>query len=130
MKNIARNSVVVTLFNVAGSLLVFLSSVVIAYKFGAGREMDVYFAATSLPFFIMTILSLTLNFTFIPFFATYNAKAGAEKWKIVSSFINSTIILTAILAGAGMVFSERIMEVITPGFSQDKLTEAARLMAL
>ncbi len=130
MSSVAKNSIIVTIFNIAGTALVFVSNIIIAYKFGAGKAMDVYFAATTAPFFVMTILSMTLSFTFIPIFTAYEKNEKQDRWEIVSSFINSSLVLTTVICAAGMIFSRKIMSIITPGFSQLKIEEAAYLMAL
>jgi putative peptidoglycan lipid II flippase len=130
MGSIARNSVIVTAFNVAGTALIFFSNLVIAYKFGAGREMDIYFASTTLPFFVMTVLSLAINFTFIPVLSQLDKEQSPERWNVVSGFMNLNLIFTVLVSAACMLFSLRIMAVITPGFTQDKLESSAALMAV
>src|SRR3989338_5721274 len=97
MGAIAKNSIIVTSFSAVGTALVFVSNMVIAYKFGAGRAMDVYFAATTVPLLIITILSMTLNLTFIPVFTAYEKTNEKDRWEVVSSFINSNLILTTII---------------------------------
>lgn len=130
MGSIARNSIVVTVVNTLGTLLVLLSNVVIAYRFGAGKDMDVYFAATALPFFVITILSMTLNFTFIPVFTEYEKRGKSDTWDVVSSFMNASVIVATVICVAGMLFSKKIMALITPGFDAAKLDASAGLMAL
>ena len=128
MSRIVRTSLIVTIFTVAELGLGFLSNVVIAAKFGAGREMDVFLAATTLPLFIITILSGSLNFTFIPVFAEYRAKDPQEIWKVVSSFVNLNIVVTSMVCILGMIFAYPLVKLLTPGFSEEKLIKSAELL--
>jgi putative peptidoglycan lipid II flippase len=108
----------------------FLANVVIAAKFGAGKDMDVFFAATTLPYFIAAIICGALSFTFIPVFAEYRLNSPGEIWKVVSSFINLSAIVSTILCVAGIVAAYPIMKVLAPGFDNAKLIQAAALLRL
>ena len=128
MSKIAHSALTVTFFTLGGIALSFLSNVVIAASFGAGADMDMFLAATTLPLFITTILSSSLNFTFIPVFAKYREKDIDGTWKLVSSFINLSALATAAVCLAGMVFAHPIMHAIVPGFGPEKLARSAELL--
>lgn len=130
MGQLAKNSVIVTVFNVLGTSLVLISNIIIAYKFGAGRDMDIYFAATTIPFFAMTIVSVSLSFTFIPVFTVYEKRKDRDTWEVVSSFINIIILAVSIFCLAGIIWSKTITKIITPGFDALKVKEAAMLMSI
>ena len=127
MSQIVKSSIIVTIFTVLGLGLGLLSNVIIAMKFGARTEMDVFLAATTVPFFITGILSSALSFTFIPVFAEYRAKGSEEIWKVVSSFINLGVTITAILCLVGVTFAAPIMKVLVPGFTEDKIAHTVVL---
>jgi len=128
VSKIARSSLIVTLFTLLGLGLSFLSNVIIAAHFGAGRDMDVFLAATTLPFFITSILSSSLNFTFIPVFAEYREKDPGEIWTVVSSFINLNTLAALAVCIAGILLADPIMGAIAPGFSPDKAARSAELL--
>jgi len=128
VSKIARSSLIVTVFTLLGLGLSFLSHVIIAAHFGAGKDMDVFLAATTLPFFITNILSGSLNFTFIPVFAEYREKEPSEIWKVVSSFINLNTLAALAVCVIGLVLARPIMNTIAPGFSEDKLARSAELL--
>ncbi len=129
MNRIAKTSLIVTIFTAIGLGLNFLSTVIIAAKFGAGRDMDVYLVATSLPLYIITIFAGTLNFTFIPVFSEYKLKDAQELWKIVSSFMNLVVLTTFVLCLAGMVFSYPLVRLLAPGFDAEKVRLSATLLS-
>lgn len=128
MSRLAKSSLIVTAFTALGLGLGFLSNVLIAAKFGAGKDMDVFLAATTAPFFIITILSGILNITFIPVFAEYRAKDSQEIWRVVSSFINLIIVVTTVLCLTGILLAYPIMKALTPGFSEEKLIKSVELL--
>ncbi|MBN1823323.1 MAG: hypothetical protein JW803_03280 [Endomicrobiales bacterium] len=118
MSQVASSAFLVTSFTSVGLILSFLSNVLIAAKFGAGAEMDLYFAAITIPLFVIEIATSTLNYTFIPFFTEYSIKKRDNLWKIVSAVINLIIIVTVVTTVVGVVSSGQIMSFIAPGFGQ------------
>ncbi len=128
MSSLVKSTIIVTILNGVGLCLGFLSNLVIAAKFGAGREMDIYLAATALPLFVTSILSGSLSMTFIPVFAEYRNKDISETWKIVSTFINISVITTSILTFIGIFFANSIMKLLAPGFTGEKIAVSANLL--
>jgi putative peptidoglycan lipid II flippase len=126
--SIARSSIIVTTFTIFGLGLGFLSNMVIAMKFGARTDMDIFLAATTVPLFITSILSSALNFTFIPVFAEYRVSGPAEMWKVVSSLINLGFVVTVVLCITGMALAEHVTRVLVPGFTQDQVAQTANLL--
>jgi putative peptidoglycan lipid II flippase len=128
LSQVAKSSLIVTIFTAVSLGFGVLSNIVIAAKFGAGKDMDVFLAATTLPLFITSILSGSLNFTFIPVFAEYRAKGPDEVWKVVSSFINLNVVITAVLCLIGILFANTIIKTLTPGFTEERLVRSAELL--
>ncbi len=128
MNRIAKTSLIVTVFTAIGLGLNFLSTVIIAAKFGAGRDMDVYLVATSLPLYIISIFTSTLSFTFIPVFTEYKLKDPKELWKIVSSFMNLVVLTTLILCTIGIIFSNPLIRLLAPGFDAEKVRLSVTLL--
>jgi putative peptidoglycan lipid II flippase len=128
LSDIAKTSFIVTIFTVLGMGLGFLSSIVIAEEFGAGGDMDVFLAATTVPLFITSIFSGALIFTFIPVFAEYRAKKPDEIWTVVSSFLNLNVAVTTVLCISGILLAYPIVKVLTPGFAEPKLVRSAEML--
>jgi len=128
MSQVAKSSIIVTIYSALGLCLGLLSNVVIAAKFGASQDMDIFLAATTVPLFITSILSGSLNLTFIPVFAEYRSKEPNEIWKVVSSFINLNIVITTVLCAIGIYFAYPIVSILVPGFDEEKLIKSAVLL--
>lgn len=91
--------------------------------------MDVFLAANSIPIFITNILSGSLTFTFIPIFAQYRAEQPGETWNVVSSFLNISAVVTAVICLIGMLMSTKLIALVAPGFDAEKVARAGELLA-
>ncbi len=116
-----------TLVIAIGSLLSRLLGVVrnriFASQFGAGDELDAYFAAFRIPDFLLNLLILgAFSAAFIPIFThLISQKEKRRAFEVTNSIVN--IILIALIAVSIIVFflAPIIMALITPGFSEDKM---------
>jgi len=75
----------------------------LAGRFGAGDELDIYFAAFRLPDFIYSILIMgAVSSAFIPVFAQYFQKDKKEAWHLTSGLFN-LIALILIIGGIVLI---------------------------
>ena len=128
MSSLTKSTITITILNALGTAFAFFSNVVIAGVFGAGLQMDIYLAATTLPFFIISIIGGSLNITFIPVFAEYRSNNDSNIWKVVSSILNLNILFTIILAVIVIIEASPIMHLLAPGFSNEKIEMATILL--
>ena len=101
---------------------------ILAGKFGAGDDLDVYFAAFRIPDFIFNILIAgAISAAFIPIFIELYKKDKNEAWRVSSNFINISLIglvgISIILVAAAPL----IMPFVVPGFDDEKLATASDL---
>ncbi|MBT1070972.1 murein biosynthesis integral membrane protein MurJ [Pelotalea chapellei] len=130
MSQIFKSTFVVSILSACGLCLGLLCNVAIAAKFGAHQDMDIFLAATTLPLFITSVLSGSLNLTFIPIFAEYRAKEPTQIWKVVSSFINLNIIVTLVVCIVGVILAYPIMKILAPGFNDVELVKSVTLLRI
>ena len=90
--------------------------------------MDIFLAATTMPLFINSILSSALNFTFIPVFAEYRSSGPLESWKVISSFMNLSFVVTMMLCITCMAMAEHLTRVLVPGFTRDQVVHTVDLL--
>jgi len=128
MSGIAKSTFIITILNFCGIIFSFISSLVIAKIFGAGREMDVYFAATAVPLFLTVVFVSSLSVTFLPVFTEYKNKGKDEVWIVVSSILNIGIGFALFLTLLIVVFSLPLMKFLDPGFGVEKAQLAADLL--
>ena len=99
----------------------------LASHFGAGRELDIYFAAFRIPDFIYGILILGgITVAFLPVFSEYfrrkeenqeNAGWPREALDFVNNVLNLFFVFLIIVCGILVVFAPLVVNFIIPGFS-------------
>ena len=118
----------------ASRLLGLLRDRLLASQYGAGEELDIYFAAFRIPDFIYGILIMG-GFTavFLPVFSEYFEKNKEEAFRMVSNLLSVLLLLLAGFALLLFLLMPFLIHFVTPGFSAE-MKEAtiplARLMLL
>ena len=92
--------------------------IVITNQFGAGTQLDAYFAAFRLPDTIFQLVAAgAFGSSIIPVLAELFAKNEEDRaWRVVSTVLNVMLIVLATLAVILAVFAPVIVPIITPGF--------------
>ncbi len=107
----------ISFFTFINAFINYLTYTILAYFFGAGSEMDAFFAATTLPLVIIAILQVIVPNTFIPEFIRKKNQDETNSWRVASIMTNLLFVLLALIAIAGVTFSKSIIPLINPGFS-------------
>jgi putative peptidoglycan lipid II flippase len=115
---LAQASLILTAAALASRALGWLRLLVIGSQFGAGRELDAYFAAFRIPDAIFQlVVAGALSAALIPVFQSYRAKADEdEAWRLASSVINLVLIALSAFSLLMAIFAPWIVPLITPGF--------------
>lgn len=113
---------------------------ILASHFGAGNELDIYYAAFRLPDLVYNLLVLgAISAGLIPVFtglienSSFLSGKKKEAWRLINSILNLVIAGLVIICGIFFVFAPQIMPLITPGFDEEKLalvTQLSRIMFL
>ena len=121
--------------SLASRLLGVFRDRILAGTFGAGDELDVYYAAFRLPDLIFNLVVLgVLSAGFIPVFSRffYNRREK-EAWALTNTVLNLLGFLLIILSLALILFAPELVRLLTPGFSGEKFrqtVELTRIVAL
>jgi len=107
---------------------------IFASTFGAGEELDIYFAAFRVPDLIYSIvIGGAISAAFIPVFISHFAKDSQEAWEIARSFFYFIVAGTILLAATFFVIMPFVASLIAPGFdegSRNLMTTMSRIMLL
>ncbi len=101
---------------------------VLASQFGAGSELDIYYAAFRIPDLLISLIALgALSAGFIPVFIgliknEQEPTRNDEAWKFVSNIINIFGLILIVVGAVLAVFSPWLVPIVTPGFSSEKLS--------
>src|SRR5690349_20664152 len=120
MRRIARAVLIITLFTLLGQAVTFVTQVVMAALFGAGKSMDAFLAANAIPQYVIAVLLGSLGVVFIPVFIEYLTTGSQEEaWQIASSVINLTLIGLVVLILFAILSPETILRMAAPGLPKD-----------
>lgn len=90
---------------------------VLAGKFGASAELDIYFAAFRIPDLIYNvIIGGSISVAFMPVFISYFSKNKEDAWKLAQSFLYITGITIFLICGILFLLMPYVVHFIVPGF--------------
>jgi len=106
----------------------------LSWKFGAGTETDIYFAAFRIPDFLFGILIMGgISAVFLPVFSEYFAKDKKEAWDFVSNVLTLLVFTLLVLAVVAFLAAPILIGLVAPGFDpeeKDITISLTRLMLL
>ncbi|MBI1984985.1 MAG: murein biosynthesis integral membrane protein MurJ [Candidatus Wildermuthbacteria bacterium] len=137
--NLQSKTVAFGAFLLAGSAL--FSSVLglfrdrlLASQFGAGPDLDMYFAAFRIPDFLYGILIMGgLSAAFLPVFSEYFQKDEKAAWKFAGQMLNCIVLALGIIAVLLFFAIPFLIPLVVPGFSPENqafTASLARIMLL
>lgn len=128
-KTVEGGAFVIALTGVVAGMLGILRNAILASKFGASAELDIYFAAFRIPDFIYSILVFgALTAGFIPVFNKWLLEGKERAWVLASATMNAFTAILGIFAIAAAIFAEPLIEFIAPGFRGEAALTAAGLL--
>ena len=134
INNITAAAALVALFSIISRLLGIVRDHILAGQFGAGAELDIYYAAFRVPDFIYNLLVLgALSAGFIPVFSAMIKKAEivpGEKERLsrlASNVFNALLLLLFLLSILGIIFALPLTRLVAPGFNPDMQARTAEL---
>ena len=133
-KTVFSAAVILSIAALISKVLGLFRDRLLAGKFGAGEELDIYFAAFRLPDLIYSILVMgAISSAFIPIFAQYWQKDKEEAWRLTSGVFNLLSLILIFLAIIFIFFAPWLVSFIAPGFSGEKkemMVNLTRIMFL
>ena len=130
-KTVSKAAFLLAASALASRLLGILRDRLLAGTFGAGEDLDAYFAAFRIPDFLYAFLVIWgLSAVFLPLFSEYMEKSKEEAWRFVNGLLTSYAVLLGAGALAAFVFMEALVSFIAPGFEGSQFATAVSLSRL
>lgn len=130
-KSVSFASLILAGSYLASAILGIFRDRLLAGKFGAGNELDVYYTAFTVPDFIALILILgAISAAIIPIFTSYINTSSKEAWQYASALLNVFLIFLITVCVILMVFAPFFIFLIAPGFSESKKEMTVLLMRI
>ena len=132
-RSLAKAGLVVSGAYLVSRVLGYIRVVVIGTTFGAGEELDAFFAAFRIPDLIFQLVAAgAVASAVVPIVSGLLATGErARAWRVVSTLVNLMLVGLLVLAAAAFVFAQPLVELITPGFGGaqlDRTVELTRIM--
>ena len=127
-KTITFAAFLLALSSLISRLLGLLRDRLLAGQFGAGEQLDIYFAAFRIPDFVYGVLIAGgITAAFLPVFSGYFQKQDDSEQKegewsssaleFTNNILNCFLILLVVLCGILAIFTPFIIKFVVPGFS-------------
>ena len=116
---LARSAGVFGLATIASRVLGLVRDQVLAFYFGAGDANDAFRVASRIPNLVRDLFAEgAMSAAFVPTFTRQLTLHGREQsWRLASSVINALLIVTGLIAVAGIVFAEPLVRLFASEFS-------------
>lgn len=133
-KTITSAAFILASTSILSGFLGILRDRLLASTFGAGDDLDVYYAAFRIPDFVyMFLIAGALSGGFIPIFTSYlknkdgHYKADEDAWLLVNNFLNIFFVVLVFSCALFAIFAPGITVLLAPGFSPEKMALTAKL---
>jgi len=124
-KTITSAAIILGATSLISRLLGILRDRVLAGEFGAGSELDIYYAAFRIPDLIFNLLILgALSAGFIPVFTGYLAKKN-KAWELLNDVLNVMVFSLILISSLLIILAPWLVKLITPGFNPAQLETTA-----
>jgi len=130
-KSISSASLILAVSSMASAVLGLLRDRLLAGTFGASSELDVYYAAFTIPDLIALILVFgAISAAIIPIFSSYLIKSKEDAFRYASRVLNVFLGCLILICAILMIFTPALISVVAPGFSGAKKEMAVLLMRI
>ena len=119
---IASAAIILGAASLVSRLLGLVRARILAGTFGAGDELDIYYAAFRIPDLVYSLLVVgAISAGFIPVFVSYLGKDNKDAWYLANSVLNLMALSLIGVCFILIIFTPWLIKLITPGFSPEKL---------
>jgi putative peptidoglycan lipid II flippase len=127
-KGITFAASILSVFSLVSFILGILRDRLITGAFGAGNDLDIYYAAFRIPDFVaMVLMTGAISVAIIPIFTHNLVKSKEHALDYISNFLNLALAGLVIVCGILFIFTPQLMHFIVPGFSKEKMDAVVQL---
>ncbi len=121
VRGLHQAAYVLGIFTLGSQVLALVRDRMLAYQFGAGVELDLYYTAFRIPDFLYVLFASTLSvYVLIPFVAERISGKGSESaQKLLSDIFTIFIVAYTVLALVVVITAPDIVRLFFPGFDTE-----------
>lgn len=132
--SVVSAAIIVAVFGMLSRVVGFLRDHILSGMFGAGDQLDIYYASFRIPDFLFQLIVIgALSACFIPIFTRYFGKDNDKAWRYTSNIVNLLSLAFLVIAILGVIFAPVYTPWVVHGFSPEKqaqVVEATRILFL
>ncbi|MDP2638695.1 MAG: murein biosynthesis integral membrane protein MurJ [Candidatus Azambacteria bacterium] len=133
-QKISSAALIIAFFGLVSRFLGLWRDRLMAGQFGAGKTLDIYYAAFRIPDLVYNLLIIgAISSAFLPIFYEYSTKNKKEAWEFSANVLNILIFALLIFSAFLILFTPQLMFLVAPGFdsaSKALATDVSRLLFL
>ncbi len=127
-------ALLISFFTVLNGVFGLLRDRLLAGRFGASGDLDIYFAAFRIPDFLQAVLVAGgITAAFLPVFSQEFEKGKEKAFRFSNNILNSSLLLLSIICFLLVFFIPQTLKLVAPGFSleqREKTVVLTRIMLL
>lgn len=128
-QNLAKSTFYVMILTFIGFVLGLVVQIMIAYYFGAGKEVDAFVVASIIPEFIYGVTNAILMTALIITLTKYLTKKGEDKtWGFASSIFNISFFILILISVLIFFLTPFLAKVLAPGFDKNRIELTIKLI--
>jgi len=128
LSTFARSATGVALMIVAAKCFGFVHKLVLADRAGAGSEVDAYFTAFGVAFFLFVLVDDIVVPSFLPCFVALRERDPATAAALLRRTLGAVGSMLVLVAGAAWMWTEGVVSVVAPGFEGEQVDLAVSLV--
>jgi putative peptidoglycan lipid II flippase len=131
IKGLHQAAYILALFALASQILAIVRDRLLASQFGAGSELDVYYAAFRIPDLLFVLFASVLSvYVLLPFVTKAQTESKEEAQAILSMMFSLFLVGYTIIAGVVFLLAPYLGEYLFPGFSEVAQADAVLLLRI
>jgi putative peptidoglycan lipid II flippase len=128
---IGRSAGAIALISAVGAVFGFLTQALLALLFGAGRDMDCFLVASTLPLLVLSVFSGAVTYAFMPVFMESRSQGeGHKAWIIAGNLLYLSMLGLLGVAALLSLWSSQLVGWMAPGLSAEAHAKAWQLLRI
>ncbi len=129
VRGLHQAAYVIALFTLASQLLAVVRDRILAHEFGAGYELDIYYAAFRIPDLLFVLFASVLSvYVLLPFVTRAEHEQVGSGRIVLTQFFSLFLMFYSVIALVVFVLAPQIVPYIFPGFTPEAYSEIVLLL--
>jgi putative peptidoglycan lipid II flippase len=131
IKGLHQAAYILALFALASQILAIVRDRLLANQFGAGSELDIYYAAFRIPDLLFVLFASVLSvYVLLPFVTRAKTESDTAARAVLSQMFSLFLVGYIAIAGLTFILAPYFAPLLFPGFSEAAQSEAVLLLRI